>query len=326
MTMKRKIKTFLPVFLSSIALTAASPEDSSGRTLDRIAAVVGEKVITLFELQKAVIDLAPSMGYKTKDKEKLVSDKGLETKVLYRMIDEMLIDEEIAKRGIEVTDPELDMFIQTIMAQNRLKTYDELKSMLALQGQNYDEYRSTLRKQIEKTKIMNTAVRTKINISEEDLKNYYMQNLDAQREPDLLHLKNIFIASDAKDRGQKLAKAKDALQNLKKGERFENVAKRFSDDPNARSGGDLGFMTEKDLNRKIYSEVSALKAGETTGIVEVANGFYILKLTERKKGGVISYEDAKEDLRNKLMSEELEKGFANWLSELRSKTYIDIKI
>ena len=121
--------------------------------------------------------------------------KILKKRTLDHMINEILIEDEIQKRSIEVSDIELESTIRNIMNQNGLNTNDELSSALALQGMTLPEYRKTLRKQLERSKIMSYAVRSKLDLSDQGLEKFLThEHLEESREPDSLHLKNILSA------------------------------------------------------------------------------------------------------------------------------------
>ena len=319
--MKLKTAALIFFFLLSTSFFGLKAE-----LVDKIAAVVNDRTITLLELKKQMTAMAPSYGINPASDEELAKNEDLKKRTLDHMINEILIEDEIQKRSIEVSDTELESTVRNIMNQNGLKTNEELSSALALQGMSLPEYRKTLRKQLERSKIMSYAVRSKLDLSDQDLKNYYSQHLEESREPDSLHLKNIFIGKNKKNEAQKKAKAREALDMVKKGGDFDKLLKKYSEDSNAKSGGDLGFLTPKDLNPKIYSEVSKLKIGQTTGIIDTETGFYIIKLLESKKGEIRPFESIKDELKNKLTAKEMEEKFASWLLDLRSKSYIDIKI
>jgi peptidyl-prolyl cis-trans isomerase SurA len=296
-------------------------------TIDRVVAVVNDKAITMLELKKQAMEQPLSPGVKTKAPEDPSANKELLSKTLDNMINELLIDEEIRKRGIEVTETELEMFIRNIMNQNGLKTRDQLNSALAIQGMNFDDYKKSLKKQIQRTKVMNYAVRSKINMSEQDVKNYYMQNTEEAREPDALHLKNIFISKKSKNVPKvQENKAREVIKKLGAGEKFEQLVGIYSEDSNAKTGGDLGFLTVKDLNPKIYSEVSKLKVGQHTGIIDTEGGYYILKLEEKRSGQIRPFDEIKEELKTHLTAKETEKEFSSWLSDLKSRSFIEIKL
>ena len=330
--MERKITPLSSLFAftayASLVLSAflMPVKATQAKTVDRIAAVINDKAITLLELQDEMIKIAPALGFKDKNRKKLIGDKELQRKTLDHMINEIIIEDEIKKRGIEITDTELEMFMRNIMRQNGIKSMNDLHSALALQGLTMSEYKKSLRKQIIRTKIMNYAVRAKINLSEQDLKNYYMQHMDEAREPDTLHLKNIFIVKDSGKSTKKMAKAKRVLRKLKRGEKFEKLVKKYSEDANAKSGGDLGFMKADDIHPKIYKEVKDLGPGEHSGIIDTDSGYYIMKLVEKSKGEIRSFEAIKDELQNRLTATEMEKKFEAWLRELKSQSHIDIKI
>jgi len=316
-----RLKNILLIFIS---IFFAFPSNSNARKIDGIAAVINDKAITISELKEKLILLSKTNT--SINRKYPLKNKDLAKEVLDKMIYDKLLDEEVKKRNLEVTDAQLEMFIKKIMQQNRLSSIEELKSALAIQNLSYEQYRKDLRQQIQKTKIMNFAVRSKVSISEQDLKNYYAQNMNEAREPDSMHLKNIFISKNKKNSSVKRQKAKKVLNELKKGASFDRMVKKYSEDSNAKSGGDLGFLTPKDMNAKIYNEVTKLKPGQHTGIIDTPGGYYILKFLEKKTGEIRKFEAVKDELKNKLTAKETEANFKSWLEELRNKAYVDIKI
>ncbi len=306
--------------VSSLSLNALAAR------VDKIAVIVNDKAITLSELHQKMIEAAPTFGVKIKDKAKILNNSDLRQKTVDLMIRENLVDEQIKKRNLEVTDAQLEMFIKNIMKQNGLTSLESLKSALALQNMSYEDYKESLKNQIQRTKIMNFAARSRVNISERDIKNYYTQNTEEAREPDSFYLKNIFIGTNDSNKSDKKKLAQKAIANLNKGKDFEAVVKKYSEDSNAETGGDLGFMTSRDLNPEIYAQVSRIKPGQHTKIIETPTGFYILKLNEIKKGKIRAFEEVKEELRNKLTAKQTESRFNAWVEELKSNAFIDIKI
>ncbi|HKW62920.1 MAG TPA: FG-GAP-like repeat-containing protein [Candidatus Acidoferrum sp.] len=78
-------------------------------------------------------------------------------------------------------------------------------------------------------------------------------------------------------------KAKEAVERLKKGEKFENVAKEMSIDPNASGGGYVGEADAASLRPELRAAVESLQPGQVSGIVKVATGFVIVKLLSRRQ-------------------------------------------
>ena len=80
------------------------------------------------------------------------------------------------------------------------------------------------------------------------------------------------------------SKAQEALERLKKGEKFENVAKEMSIDPNASGGGYVGEADASSLRPELRAAVERLQPRHFSGIVKVPTGFVIVKLLARKEG------------------------------------------
>ena len=79
------------------------------------------------------------------------------------------------------------------------------------------------------------------------------------------------------------SKAQEALERLKRGEKFADVAKELSIDPNAGSGGYVGEADASSLRPELRVAVESLQPGQISGIVKVPTGFVIVKLLDRKQ-------------------------------------------
>jgi peptidyl-prolyl cis-trans isomerase C len=93
----------------------------------------------------------------------------------------------------------------------------------------------------------------------------------------------------------------EIAERLKKGEKFEELAKKYSLDGSKESGGDLGYFTEAEMVPEFSKAAFALKAGETSGPVKTDFGWHIIKLEDRKSGGAQPFEQVKQAIRNVLI-------------------------
>ncbi|WP_437941324.1 peptidylprolyl isomerase [Sorangium sp. So ce341] len=89
-------------------------------------------------------------------------------------------------------------------------------------------------------------------------------------------------AEQGPEAGKAAAKARieAAVQRLKKGESFADVARSASDDPSAARGGDLGCVTKGRLSKPVEDKLFAMKAGEVSDIIETEDGFHVIKLEQ----------------------------------------------
>jgi peptidyl-prolyl cis-trans isomerase SurA len=121
------------------------------------------------------------------------------------------------------------------------------------------------------------------------------------------------------------AKADRLLDQLRKGAKFEDLAKKFSDGPTAAQGGTLGSFKRGELAKDLEDKTFALKPGETTDVIRTRQGFIILKVTGHRAAGVPPVKDIADKIREAIYSERLEPAARAYLTKLREAAYIDVK-
>ena len=121
------------------------------------------------------------------------------------------------------------------------------------------------------------------------------------------------------------AKANQLLDQLKKGAKFDDLAKKSSDGPTAAQGGTLGTFKRGELAKDLEEKTFALKAGENTGVIRTRQGFIILKVTAHRRAGIPPLKDISDRIREAIYSERLEPAARAYLTKLREQAFIDIK-
>ncbi len=134
------------------------------------------------------------------------------------------------------------------------------------------------------------------------------------------------------ERAKKLVIAKKALAKLKVEEKknslaFSQLVTEFSEDAATKAmAGDLNFKTQDELEKGYSKELAAaafaLKTGETSGIVESAQGLYVVKATGQQDEMNRTFDQVKAQIANKLFREKKTKEFDEWLKGLKEKAKI----
>lgn len=300
-----------------IAFSLFWPASSHSEVIDRVVAIVNDDIITLKETEKYV---------PVEKKGKFVSVdeymQGLRLKdKMDFMIDDLLIRQQAKKLNVSVSDRDADAIVEGIKKQH-LITEDDLKQQLAKERINYKDFYEGLKSNLLRQRVLARIISPDVNITEADLRDYYNKHLDEFKDEEyrLLH---IFISGkrpDIKDR------AITAYNLLKKGESFETVAKEFSDDPSSDKGGDIGLIRKDDLIPEFRAAVSFLTPGSYSQIVQSAYGVHILKLVEIKTGGTMPYEAVKTRIQEKIVMDQSQKRYKDYIEKLRKASYIEVKI
>ena len=284
----------------------------SAEIANRVVAIVNNNIITLHELNNEIkkkTGLEPD-ALKRQD-EKAYFKTG--RKLLNRMIDEKISHDKVKELQIKVAPAEVDAAIKRVEQNNRI-THEELLE--------------TLETEIERMRLINYEVKSKIIIREESILEYYNQHKDEFGTEEKVRLAAIFLMqkdpSDQTERRALQRKGKKILSMLKDGESFGELAMQFSQGPGAKEGGDLGFFKTAQIDPELAKIVKEMSPGDVSGIITTPSGMKIIKLLEKQEKGVKTLEEARNTIYGNLYLEEVNKRYVSWIKELRKKAYIKI--
>jgi len=312
------------IFLAVIIL--CGHHTVTAETFNRVVAIVNEDVITLHELNKKINEVTGS----TPDDLRAQSEKRyLETrrKILELLIDEKITQAKIQELGINVSEEQIDATIENIKKIHKI-THEDLLTQLKSDGLTYEKYREKIKEDLERHRLINSEVKSKIIIREEQLNQYYDEHKAEFSSVGEVHLATIFLMKkDPKneDEIQELSKKGETiLARLRKGEDFAQLAKEFSQGPGANEGGDLGTFKKDQLEPLIRKTLDSLSEGGISDLIVRPNGIQIIKLIERKEAKVKSFEEVKDAIYANLYNAEVNKRYMSWIKELRKGYYTKI--
>ncbi|MEW5902613.1 MAG: SurA N-terminal domain-containing protein, partial [Acidobacteriota bacterium] len=143
-------------------------------------------------------------------------------------------------------------------------------------------------------------VKKEVQITDADIEKYYQDNLDQFKEPERVRVSRIFLPLTGREKPATQAEAQGLLDRLKKGEDFSQLARTHSQDDKAKDGGDWGFDEWRRLSTDEREEVDKLSAGQVSGVVETAEGFTVLKVTEKEPSKTQTLEEVKDRVKSTL--------------------------
>lgn len=300
----------------------------ANQLVDRIVAIVNSNIITLRQLDTAFKPYAQhirNQGYSPeKEKEELYKARN---KLLNEMIDDKLADEEIKKEGIDVSKAEVDDAIEQIK-KNNYYTDEDLRHALQMQGLTMKEYRSEIKKQIERSRLVAMKVKSSIVVTDSDIKAYYQAHQKQYGGQEKYKLCNIFMSvpdySDAQGTEKIHQKMLTVLKQLKQGAAFPELAEKYSEGSNAKDGGKLGEFSIEDISKNLRPVIEKLKPGQFSDVIRTAKGFQIFYLEKIVKTPPQSLQKVSAEIRKKLYNKEVNQKFKSWLQSLRENAHIKI--
>lgn len=275
----------IPALLMIVVATAASAEEPQKRVVpvDRIEVVVDADIITRHELEKRVASVTKMLqGQKTALPDKSV----LERQVLERMITEMLQIQFAKESGLRIDDVQLDKTILRIAQQNKFASVAEFRAKLEEDGTDFKEFREEIRKEIISVRLREREVESKLVISENDVDNYLSNQERQEGKGEELNLAHILIVVPEQASADKIQmfreRAQQAIDKLRDGETFAQVAAGFSDAQDALKGGELGWRPADRLPSLFAEPLQKMKPGEVSEVLRSPSGFHIVKLLDRR--------------------------------------------
>ncbi len=306
------------------ALVVSLGGPSHAEVLDRVIAKVNDEIITLSEVQeRAVVELG---RLKAAGGENIPPAGEVMEKILNRMIEDRLLLNQGKKLGIGISDERVLAALDEIKSDNSL-TDEELIEMLKAESQTLEDYKNTIRDQILLSKVVSIEIKNRIVVSEKQIQRYYEKNKKEFWQPGKVRAAHILFILDGKvtesEKKQKEIKAEKVLQKIREGVDFEELAKAYSEDVSAGSGGDLGELERGKMVPELEQVVFSMKQGEVSGIVRSPYGMHIIKVNKISRGRTQPLDDVRDRIINALRQKRFKKAFDRYMANLKKNAFIE---
>lgn len=283
----------------------------------QVYATIGDEEITGKDLKTVMEPIFYSNGLQKLSDSEISS---YESTMLQYLVNMEVLYKEAEENNVEVTDDQVQ--------QNYDQTISSINSEYNLTEEEYlDKFNLTeekLKERIKKELMGATYLEQYSNVSEEEAKNYYEKNKDDYKQVRASHILISNYDTDNKEVSDEQKKknketAEEVLKLALDGEDFASLAKEFSDDSSASSGGDLGYFIEDDMVSSFSKAAFSLEDGEIyPEVVETTSGYHIIKKTGEKEQ---DFDDVKDDLITTLKNTKQ----TTLMQDLYSKYNVDIK-
>lgn len=317
--MKKTIVLFVALFL-------VLPLVVSAEMVSSIAALVNDEPITTYDLAKEEEAMKSGMS----DASSLTSAAAraqLRQAALDALVNKKLIEQKVKELDIRVSDEEVRQAIEDVKKTNNISE-ENLVAALAARGISFDAYKAQLKDQLERLRLISLEVRSKVQVSEKEIQDYFSAHAGNYQVDEAFHARQVFFAVPATatedQRKMILEKAEKVLREAKSGADFAELAKKYSDDPSGKEGGDLGFLNKGDLLPEFEKALITMRVGEVSGLVRTSAGIHIIKLVDYREGKTQSLDSAKREVEDLLYKQKSEERFSQWLDGLRKNAAIEI--
>ncbi len=338
--MKSTRLSLVLAFALAMLVPTLLPADT---VVEEIIARVNNEIITRTEYVRSRDQLKQEVQQQdANNADKAFSEKQRD--VLRDLIDQQLLLQKGKDLGI-TGDTELIKRLDEMRKEMKLETMEDLEKAAQAQGASYEEFKQNMRNQIITQRVIGQEVGSKMSMNKGDELRFYNEHKAEMERPEQVRLSEILIApkTAAKPAGPDgkpqppteeenqaalaaaQTKAQDLLEQIHKGAAFADLAKKNSDGPSAKEGGDLSYFNRGTLAKELEDKVFALKAGETTDVIRTKQGYVILQTTEHQSAGIPTMKEIEPRIQDALYMQKLQPALRAYLTTLREQAFIDIK-
>lgn len=279
------IRKFSLIVACFAALTGAA-QQGTAQSVQTIAAVVNDEIISNFDLDQRIRLVISSSG--SEPTAQLANQ--LKTQVLTGLIDERLQIQEARRLNIDVTDEEIAGAVGFIEQQNGMPE-GNLARVLETQGASLESLHDQLRAQIAWSKVVSRRLRPRVVVGEDEIDTLVARLKKSGR---VEHLSSeIFLSfsdQNAAVREDVIANAQTLIDQLRDGASFPILAQQFSQSVSASDGGDLGWITSAELPQAAGAALETLAVNEISGPISTRDGVYVLLVRERRRFAAVDPE------------------------------------
>jgi parvulin-like peptidyl-prolyl isomerase len=285
----------------AFALSGLGAFPASARSVDGVAAVVDGHVITRSEVEELVETRRLLGGDPAKNTE-------IKKEALEDLIEQSLVQEEGDRLGIRVTDDDVATAVSEIRQRNGMDE-ETFRKALAAQGLDYPQYEREIRTQIRRVKVAGQVLRSRLSVSDEALREYYLRHVADFSEPDQVRLTHVELSRDRS--------AAEALrEKIAAGEEMEM----------RRKGSDMGFLSLESLSDEVRRAVRGLSPGGVSPVVEIGDTCHLFIVEEEKGGRIPAYEQVADEVRDRYFRDREDELYRTWIESLKEKARIERKL
>lgn len=325
-----KFRFFFALWVAVAAAGAAPAEAAAAEAsvVDRIVAVVNEDIITVYDIDMIVRPMVQSIKTQglSPERERQTLSK-LREEMLDNLINAKLTEQEVKRYKIAVTDEEVENHIRQLK-QRRSLSDEDLKAGLAQEGLTLEEYRKEVKLQIQRSKLVNREVRSRVVITQAEIKDYYEKNRSKYGGGKTYYLWNLFVKLPPNpvpaDRQAAQALLQAALTEVKQGRSFEELVRLNADGAKGIQGSELGSFRIEELTPQLRDVVQGMKPGQVSAITESDFGYQVVYVQQINETAGKPLAEVEGEIQEILFRERVDSRFAAWLADLRKRSYIKI--
>jgi peptidyl-prolyl cis-trans isomerase SurA len=330
--------------ISTGVLLAALAVPMQAQILERVLVKVNGDIITQTELeekQTAAIrarigggELKPDIATNTEELKKAMDE--VTPQLLVEAIDELLLLQMGKEKGYHLSDEQFNSWLQNLRKEQNLQDDQKFNAALKQEGMTVDDLRKNVEKQFMVGQVQRDEVGSKLSITEEEARQYYLTHKDEFVQPATVTLREILLEVPTTSKGgqatvnvgkdDEVAQQAAAVRaRIVGGEDFAKVAAEVSAAASKSNGGLIGPINLAEVSPSLQQLIAKMKPGDVTEPLRVTSGFQILKLETLKPAAPQPFESVRDLVADKVHDARQQVEVRKFLARMRGQAIIEWK-
>jgi peptidyl-prolyl cis-trans isomerase SurA len=252
--------------------------------------------------------------------------------LMVNVVDEMLIVQRGRELGYKMGDDQFKSILDSIKKDNKIESDEAFQAALKQENMTLADLRRNLEKQMIVERVRQNEVLGKIGVNDEEARRYYESHKTEFTSTQTVTLREIFVAvggdgatvnvgrdEEARDKAEKIR------QRAIAGDSFEKLAADLSEAPSRANAGLIGPLNVGDVSTDVRKLIESMKVGDVSPVLRSAKGYQILKLESMTAPETQTFEQAKQEISNRVFTDKRKAEFDKYLDRLRAEAIIEWK-
>lgn len=312
-----------------------------GEILEQVLVKVNGDILTKTDLEQRQIqalrldkDINPESLRNDEQLKKALAE--VTPRLLVEAIDELLLVQLGRERGYRLTDQQFKEWLTNLRKEQNLEEDQKFFAALKQEGMTLDDLRKNVERQMLIHRVQQDEVGSKLSITEEEARQYYLSHQQEFTEPASVTLREILIevptSTQKGEAGINVAKDDEAAKQasairarLMSGEDFAKLAADVSASPSKANGGLIGPMALGEISESLQKTLQGMKPGGITQPIRTQRGYQILKLETRRESAVQPFDSVRDLVAERVHADRQRQEVRKFLTRLRGQAIIEWK-
>ena len=327
------------LFVAAVLLSALIVVPTRAEIIEQVLVKVNGDIITKTELEARQVSVIRQRMQGQVDPESLKNDETLKKmlaevtpQLIVGAIDELLLLQRGREMGLRLGDDQFKAVVANIRKEQGLVDDAKFQQALAQENMTLEDLRKQLEKQMLIEQVQRQEVGSKLNITEEEARQYYARHPNEFTDASSITLREIFVEVPAAEGGVNVAKDDEAKKKITdirarvlKGEDFTKLATELSESPTKANGGLIGPFARSDMSPQLQQLVDTMKQGDITQPIRTTKGYQIFKLETLKAATLQPFDSVRDLIADKVAGARTQTEMRKFLSRLRAQAIIEWK-